>query len=82
MFAPRYGIKEEAGTGMAAGPLASYLYDKLNRKQPQFLIEQGHFMENPSPSLIYVDLVLEDAKIIKLMAGGKGISVSKKVIEI
>lgn len=82
MFAPRYGIKEEAGTGMAAGPLASYLYDKLNRKQSKFLIEQGNFMENPSPSLIYVDLILEDTKIIKLMAGGKGISVSKKIVEI
>jgi PhzF family phenazine biosynthesis protein len=82
MFAPRYGIEEEAGTGMAAGPLACYLYDKLDKKQSKFLIEQGNFMQNPSPSLINVDLVLENTKIIKLMAGGKGISVSKKVIEI
>lgn len=82
MFAPRYGIKEEAGTGMAAGPLACYLYDKLNFNKSKFLIEQGNFMQAPSPSLIYVDLVLEDSKIIKLMAGGKGISVSKKVFEI
>lgn len=82
MFAPRYGITEEAGTGMAAGPLACYLYDKMNKKQSGFLIEQGNFMPVPSPSLIHVDLVLEDSKISRLMAGGKGISVSKKSIEI
>ena len=29
MFAPRYGINEESATGMAAGPLACYLYDKM-----------------------------------------------------
>jgi PhzF family phenazine biosynthesis protein len=82
MFAPRYGIEEEAGTGMAAGPLACYLYDKLDKKQSKFLIEQGNFMQNPSPSLINVDLVLENTKIIKLMAGGKGVSVSKRIVEI
>lgn len=82
MFAPRYGITEEAGTGMAAGPLACYLYDKMNKKQSGFLIEQGNFMPVPSPSLIHVDLVLEDSKISRLMAGGKGISVYKKSIEI
>ena len=34
MFAPSYGILEESGTGMAAGPLASYLFDilKINKE--------------------------------------------------
>ncbi|WP_394772680.1 PhzF family phenazine biosynthesis protein [Flavobacterium sp.] len=82
MFAPRYGIEEEAGTGMAAGTLACYLYDKLSSNKSHFLIEQGHFMKVPSPSLIIVDLVLEESKIKKLMAGGKGISTSKMIIEI
>jgi PhzF family phenazine biosynthesis protein len=82
MFAPRYGIKEEAGTGMAAGPLACYLYDKLNMKKQRFLIWQGNFMDVPSPSLIIVDLNLEDGKIIRLMAGGKGKATSKMIIEI
>ena len=82
MFAPRYGIKEEAGTGMAAGPLACYLYDKLNMKKQRFLIQQGNFMDVPSPSLIIVDLNFEDEKIIGLMAGGKGKTISKMIIEI
>lgn len=73
MFAPRYGIPEEAGTGMAAGPLACYLFDVLGIKKEQFLIQQGWFMQPPSPSLIQVNLHLDHhGKITKVMAGGKG----------
>jgi PhzF family phenazine biosynthesis protein len=82
MFAPRYGIEEEAGTGMAAGPLACYLHDILNVKKQRFLIEQGLFMGTPSPSLIIVDLTLENDHIMRLMAGGKGVFVSEIIVEI
>jgi PhzF family phenazine biosynthesis protein len=82
MFAPRYGIQEEAGTGMAAGPLACYLHDVLNIKKDQFLIQQGWFMAEPSPSLIIVNLTLSDGKISKVMAGGKGISMQKLTVEL
>ena len=69
MFAPLYGINEESATGMAAGPLACYLYDKMGINKDVFLIEQGHFMKPPSPSIIAVKLNLEDGKIARLMAG-------------
>jgi PhzF family phenazine biosynthesis protein len=83
MFAPRYGIKEEAGTGMAAGPLACYLYDIIGLKKDQILIEQGWFMSQPSRSLIIVNLAFDsNNKITKLMAGGKGISMTKMTVEI
>jgi PhzF family phenazine biosynthesis protein len=82
MFAPRYGIEEEAGTGMAAGPLACYLYDKLGLKKDRILIQQGWFMNPPSQSLIIVDLSLEKGKITKIMAGGKGIPMASITIEI
>lgn len=72
MFAPRYAIDEEAGTGMAAGPLACVLYDKLGVTKEQIVIEQGVYMTPPSPSLITVDLDLEKGEITGLMAGGKG----------
>jgi PhzF family phenazine biosynthesis protein len=81
MFAPRYGIEEEAGTGMAAGPLACYLFDKLKIKKNRFLIQQGKYINPPSVSLIIVELDVSSGKIIGLMAGGKGISVTKKIIE-
>ena len=72
MFGPRYDIIEEAGTGMAAGPLACYFYDILNVRKNRFLIRQGEYMKEPSPSLIIVDLKIEDNKIKGLMAGGRG----------
>ncbi|RYZ49730.1 MAG: PhzF family phenazine biosynthesis protein, partial [Sphingobacteriales bacterium] len=40
MFAPFYGIEEEAATGMAAGPLACYLH-LGERDKTRFTIEQG-----------------------------------------
>lgn len=82
MFAPRYGILEEAGTGMAAGPLAAYLYDVLGFKKQRFLIQQGWYMPTPSPSLILVDLTLEESKITKVMAGGKGKPVTAIILEL
>ena len=82
MFAPGYGIEEEAGTGMAAGPLACYLYDILGLKKDRFLIQQGWFMKQPSPSLIIVDLTLDNGNITKIMTGGKGISMNSITVEV
>jgi PhzF family phenazine biosynthesis protein len=82
MFGPRYGILEEAGTGMAAGPLACYLYDILKIRKKSFHIQQGQYMKEPSPSLIVVDLLTENEKIKSLMAGGIGLLKTKLEIEI
>lgn len=81
MFAPRYGIEEESGTGMAAGPLASYLYDVVKIKKTKFAISQGQYMSIPSPSLIEVELLLDSGEISGLMAGGKGILVKQSEVE-
>jgi PhzF family phenazine biosynthesis protein len=70
MFAPRYGIEEEAATGMAAGPLACFLRYRLGLTASRLLIEQGRLMPEPSPSLITVDLQMGGAGIEGLMAGG------------
>jgi len=70
MFGPRYGIDEEAGTGMAAGPLACFLRDKMNVMKSHFSIEQGHFMPSPSASKIDINLEIDNGKIVSLMAGG------------
>jgi PhzF family phenazine biosynthesis protein len=73
MFGPRYGILEESGTGMAAGPLGCYLFEILKIKKNTFHIQQGKYMEEPSPSLIVVNLRIDKGEIKDLMAGGKGI---------
>lgn len=80
MFGPRYGILEESGTGMAAGPLGCYLYDILNIKKSSFNIQQGKYMAEPSPSLIVVNLRTEKGKIQDLMAGGKGVLIRQMEI--
>ncbi|KJE34364.1 phenazine biosynthesis protein [Thalassospira sp. HJ] len=72
MFAPRYGIAEEAATGMAAGPLACVLHDLVDMKKDTFLIAQGEFMTEPSPSQIKVTLDLKNDRITGLLAGGQG----------
>lgn len=82
MFAPRFGIPEEAATGMAAGPLACYLHDRLGVTDKTLLIEQGHLMTPSSPSIIRINLKLQDEKIIGLMAGGRGRSVKKYIVNI
>jgi PhzF family phenazine biosynthesis protein len=71
MFAPRFGIDEESATGMAAGPLACFLHDKMNKGKDLFLIEQGHLMSPASPSLITARLKLVDDEIDSLMVGGE-----------
>jgi len=78
MFGPRYGIKEEAGTGMAAGPLACYLYDYTDLKKETFLIEQGYAMKPASPSLLEAKLTLDGTDIKGLMVGGSA-RVSKRL---
>ncbi len=78
MFAPRYAIEEESATGMAAGPLACVLHDHLHIGKDTLLIEQGRFMEPVSPSLITVELSVENDKIQSLMVGGHG-KVSKSL---
>lgn len=70
MFAPFYGIDEEAATGMAAGPLAAYLYCKAKVIKSHFKIEQGQFMKPASPSLLNVLLEVESGTIQKIFAGG------------
>ncbi|CAM3606478.1 PhzF family phenazine biosynthesis protein [Zobellia roscoffensis] len=82
MFAPSYGIEEEAGTGMAAGPLASYMFDVLKNKQNSFKIQQGKYMKIPSPSLILVNLQIEKDEIMGLMAGGVGLLQNEIEIDI
>jgi PhzF family phenazine biosynthesis protein len=82
MFAPRYGIDEESATGMAAGPLACYLHDRLGIEDTTLLIEQGRLMQPPSPSIIRVDLRIVDGSISSLMAGGIGRSTRQIEIEV
>tara|TARA_R110001583_G_scaffold49885_4_gene155954 strand:+ start:2987 stop:3853 length:867 start_codon:yes stop_codon:yes gene_type:complete len=82
MLAPRYGINEEAATGMAAGPLACYLHRDMAIKKDHFSIEQGYLMLPPSPSVINVNLEITGGNITSLMAGGVATLSKEIVVEI
>lgn len=82
MFAPRYGIEEESATGMAAGPLAAYLFDFTENKKEHYQIRQGVYMTHPSQSLLLATLELEKGKIVRLFVGGKGKAMGETTIEI
>jgi len=82
MFAPRFGISEEAGTGMAAGPLACLLHDYLGIEDREIFIEQGRLMQPPSPSVIKVVLEIVSGKISRLMAGGHARAISSLRVEV
>lgn len=70
MFAPRYAIPEEPATGMAAGNLGYYLFEQMNLKVDEIIIEQGYFMEKPSKSEIIVRLNHDGSHLNNIMAGG------------
>jgi PhzF family phenazine biosynthesis protein len=82
MFAPRYGIIEEAATGMAAGPLACFLHTRMGIPKSTFLIEQGRLMPEPSPSIIQVRLKIEQNIISRLLVGGNATIREVRTIEI
>ncbi|HYD78860.1 MAG TPA: PhzF family phenazine biosynthesis protein [Paucimonas sp.] len=82
MFAPLYGIDEEAATGMAAGPLACHLFDRGGERRTTMLIEQGVFMAPPSPSLLTARLELEAGNIARLFVGGRAKVTAEKRIEV
>ena len=72
MFAPRYAIREEAATGMAAGTLGCLLYDRLGIHKQRFSIEQGLSMQPPSESQLTVELDVPDGRISGVLVGGTG----------
>lgn len=82
MFAPFYGIEEEAATGMAAGPLACYLHHYGAVQAEEVVISQGKHMTPPSPSMITVRLKITAQGIEKLYAGGRGYVSGVKTVSV
>jgi len=82
MFAPFYGIEEEAATGMGAGTLAAYLFDHFGLKKEKYLIEQGFYMNPPSPSKIIAELQIENGTIKSLLIGGRAKVSSRKQVSL
>ena len=74
MFAPSYGIPEDAATGSAAGCLGAYLV--RNRAVPsarltRITAEQG--LEMGRPSRLYVEVETEGDRILAVRVGGSAV---------
>lgn len=82
MFAPAYGIPEEAATGMAAGALAGYLDHRNAQPDNHYEFFQGHLMPGPSPSRILVKIDKEEDQITRVWVGGESRYVSTQKLEI
>lgn len=82
MFAPRYAITEESATGMAAGPLGSFLHQRLGLESAKFWIRQGLHMPHPSPSELEVQLTLEDTRIQNVWVGGEAVWQEDKLVSV
>ncbi|MBI3350766.1 MAG: PhzF family phenazine biosynthesis protein [Burkholderiales bacterium] len=82
MFAPRYGIAEESGTGMAAGPLGCLLWQQGQVRDTAFELEQGRFMNPPSVSRLRVRLDIADQRITGLAVGGSARVMSSRSLEV
>jgi PhzF family phenazine biosynthesis protein len=81
MFAPHAGILEESATGMAAGLLASFLYDREGRSAERFRFDQGSYMRPPSPSSLDAILTLENGRIVEVWVGGRARARKTSTIE-
>ncbi len=82
-FAPLYDIPEEAATGTSSGALSCYLfkYGKISKKDTNHLIfEQGYSMNKPSE--IFVNLKVNDDKIIEVIVGGTASNIKEKKLTI
>lgn len=82
MFAPRFGIPEEAATGMAAGPLAALMAVR-GLAGDQLAIEQGRYMRPASPSRLNTE-VRRDARgaIGAIWVSGEARLVSRRTIRL
>ncbi|MBD3402521.1 PhzF family phenazine biosynthesis isomerase [candidate division GN15 bacterium] len=82
MFAPYYGIEEEAATGMAAGPLSAFLVDLTGVSREEFVIQQGEHMSPPSPSKIIARVKREAGKIESVVIGGSAAVGDKRTVRV
>ena len=80
MFAPFFGIDEESATGVGAGALGALLSVRLGVADSEILIEQGHWMDHPSPSLLKVRIGKEKDATVTVQVGGAGSVVGQRQV--
>ena len=80
MFAPLFGIHEDAATGSASGPLGCYLVKHDLHNGNDIICEQG--FEMGRPSYIDVNILHSNKVILEVKVGGNSILSSKGELHI
>lgn len=82
MFAPQFGVPEDAATGSAAVGLAGLVhqFDRLPDGTHRRVVEQGYEMGRPSQ--IVLTLVVAAGKLVTVRIGGSAVRVSEGTIEV
>ncbi len=79
MFAPALGIAEDPATGVASGPLGSYLVQyglvSTSNGQVHILSEQG--FEINRPSFIYIDITQQNNQITNVSIKGQCVAIGE-----
>ncbi len=76
MFAPAMGVAEDPATGSAASALAGYLHGEAPYEgRRRWMIEQG--FEMGRPSLLELEAVATDGRVIAVCVGGRSVLVSE-----
>lgn len=76
MFAPTLGIVEDPATGIACGPLGAYLVTYgLASADHTIISEQG--FEINRPSIVYINVTVEDETITGVRVGGSSVYVGR-----
>ena len=82
MFAPYFGIDEESATGVGAGALGAFLALRLGVSAAEILIEQGHWMNPPSPSLLKVRIGKSNGDLDSVQVGGAGLVIGQRQVNL
>lgn len=82
MFAPDSGIVEDPATGSAAAAFAAVIarYDDLHDGEHRRIVEQGYEMGRPS--LIEIEIEIENRKITNVRIGGHAVTVATGMLAI
>ena len=83
MLAPQFGIAEDPATGIASGPLGSYLFHHgvVTADQAKTMISlQGAAMKRPSR--IHISIDSRDEAITRVRIGGQAVRVAEGVLRV
>ena len=83
MFAPGLGVSEDPATGIASGPLGSYLvHHGVVPPAAAGTIRSAQGVKMGRPSVVHIAIAVDGAAITKVQVGGESVLVGEGYVEI